>query len=125
MEYEFIHDSTTGSALAKFSLDHQVIGPWLESEVGKSTEKLTEVLTAIDQIASGQFQEKQITGHEYSLMINQGDVQIKANAMFNGELELPEGLTEEGINFDNQDSSSCGVDDFRILLLSWAKFIKV
>jgi len=125
MEYEFIHDSTTGSALAKFSLDHQVIGPWLESEVGKSTEKLTEVLTAIDQIASGKFQEKLITGHEYSLMINRGDIHIKANAMLNGELELPEGLTEEGINFDNQDSSSCGVDDFRILLLSWAKFIKV
>ncbi|MCO4799632.1 MAG: YacL family protein [Colwelliaceae bacterium] len=123
MEYEFIHDAVTGSAKAKFSLEHQVIGPWLEIEVGQSTEKLSLILNAINQIESGKSQEKTIAGHEYSLVLSYGDVNIQANA-FNGDAILPEGLAEDGINFDSHDSSSCGMDDFRTLLLSWAKFTK-
>ncbi len=41
MEYQFIDDPLTGSAIAKFSLDHEVIGPWLEVEVGTDTDKLS------------------------------------------------------------------------------------
>ncbi|MEW6989993.1 YacL family protein [Colwelliaceae bacterium 6441] len=125
MEYEFIHDAITGGAKAKFSFEHQVIGPWLEIEVGQSTEKLTEILTAIDQIESGECQEKMITGHEYSFVVSDGDVHIQANALLNGEIKLPEALTEDGLNYDSQDSSSCGIEDFRRLLLSWARFSKI
>jgi len=32
MEYEFTHDATTGQAKARFSLEHEVVGPWLEVE---------------------------------------------------------------------------------------------
>ncbi|MDG1751306.1 MAG: YacL family protein [Thalassotalea sp.] len=125
MEYEFIHDVVTGGAKAKFSLEHQIIGPWLEIELGQSTEKLAEILTAIDHIESGKWQEKLITGHEYSLVVSHDDVHIQANALLNGEAILPEEFSEDGMNFDGQDSSSCGVDDFRALLLSWAKFTKI
>ena len=102
-----------------------MLGPWLEIELGQSTKKLEEILTAIDDIESGKEQEKLITGHEYSLTVNYNDVHIQANALLNGEEHLPESLSEDGMNFDGQDSSSCGVDDFRTLLLSWAKFIKI
>lgn len=125
MEYEFIHDAVTGGAKAKFSLEHQIIGPWLEIELGQSMEKLEEVLTAIDGIESGKWQERLITGHEYSLVVSHDDVHIQANALLNGEEKLPEEFSEDGMNFDGQDSSSCGVDDFRTLLLSWAKFTKI
>lgn len=125
MEYEFIHDVITGGAKAKFSLEHQIVGPWLEIELGQNTAKLEEILTAIDLVESGKCQEKLITGHEYSLVVNQEDVHIQANALLNGEEKLPEEFSEDGMNFDGQDSSSCGVEDFRTLLLSWAKFTKV
>ena len=50
MEYQFIDDPLTGSAIAKFSLDHEVIGPWLEVEVGTDTEKLKQLLSAMADI---------------------------------------------------------------------------
>ena len=124
MEYEFIHDAVTGNAKAKFSFEHQIIGPWLEVEIGHSAEKLTDVLKAIDQIESGVIQETLIPGHEYSIVLNKEDVHIQANALLNGELKLPDELECDELQFDSQDSSICGVDDFRALLLSWAKFTK-
>lgn len=125
MEYEFIHDVTTGNAMAKFSFEHQAIGPWLEIEIGQNTEKLTEVLSAIDLIESGKKSEMLITGHEYSLVVNGHDVHVQANTLFDEENQLNGSLAEDNLSLDNQGASSCGVIDFRELLLSWAKFTKI
>ncbi len=125
MEYEFIHDAVTGNAIAKFSFEHQVIGPWLEVEVGNCAEKLTKVLTAIEQVSTGQSQEELITGQEYTLVLSREDAQVQVNALLNGEASLPEELQDDNMNFDMQDYSTCGVDDFRTLLLSWARFSNI
>jgi len=125
MEYEFIHDTITGLAKAKFSFDHQVMGPWLEVEVGQDATKLTQVLTAMNDIQSGQNQEIVITGHEYSVSLSADDVEVHANALLNGEEILPEQLKEDNIDFDLNASSCCGMEDFRELLLSWATFTRM
>jgi len=125
MEYEFIHDAITGSAKANFSLEHQVIGPWLEVEVGHDADKLTSILTAMNDVASGKVQEVMLTGHEYSISFSIHDVQVKANVLLNGEDVLPEELSEDDMDFDQQAQSSCGTEDFRELLLSWAKFTRI
>ncbi len=125
MEYDFIHDAVTGNAKAKFSFEHQIIGPWLEVEIGQSTDKLTQILTAIDNVASRKTQEVLISGHEYSVLVNGDDVTIQANAALNGVEQLPEELSSDDMSFDNQEGASCGIDDFRTLLLSWAKFTKI
>ncbi|GLX77759.1 UPF0231 protein [Thalassotalea insulae] len=124
MEYEFIHDAITGNAKAQFSLEHQIIGPWLETEIGDNTEKLTELLTALEQVSSGKTQELLITGREYSVILSQDDIQVQVNALLNGECQLPEELQSDELQFDALDSSACGIEDFRSILLSWAKFTK-
>ncbi len=123
MEYEFMHDPITGNAKAKFSLEHEVIGPWLEVEVGQSTEKMTALLMAISTVDSGKQTELMITGHEYSIYLSRSDVTVQTNASMNGAETLPEHLLAEHIDFDQNDVSNCGIDDFRQLLLSWARFI--
>ena len=123
MEYEFINDPITGSAKANFSLEHEVMGPWLEIEVGGDTQKLTALLTAISDVDKGKQHEILITGHEYSIEISNEDVIIKNNAGMNGTAaELPIELSEEFENFDQNSESSCGLDDFKTLLVSWARF---
>jgi uncharacterized protein YacL (UPF0231 family) len=122
MEYEFINDPITGGASAKFSLEHEVMGPWLEVEVGSNTEKLTSLLTAIEQVDKKKQVEVLITGHEYSVIFSEHDVTIQTNASMNGVEVLPDSLIEEDLDFDASNSSACGIDDFRTLLLSWAKF---
>lgn len=124
MEYQFIDDPITGAAIAKFSLEHEVIGPWLEVEVGTDPAKLAQLLTAMADIEHEKKSEITITGSEYSVVFNRGDVTVQTNASMNGIEILPDGLMEENIDFDQQDSSSCGREDFREILLSWAKFIR-
>lgn len=122
MEYEFIHDAITGEAKARFSLEHEIVGPWLEIEVGQDSEKLAKLLSEIDNVELGKQAEVLLTGHEFSVAISKEDVVIQANSNLNGEEELPEMLTDEHINFDSNSKAECGIDDFRTLLLAWAKF---
>jgi len=127
MEYEFVHDAITGEARALFSLEHEVIGPWMEVELGNNINKLTELLTAIDNVEKGQSTEVLITGSEYSVTLSRDDISIQTNVSMNGSLNgsgegLPEMLTDEHIHLDQNEMAGCGLDDFRALLLSWGKF---
>ena len=127
MEYEFINDPVTGSAKANFSLEHEIMGPWLEVEVGTSIDKLTELLTAIADVNRGKHQEVLITGHEYSVEISTQDVIVQNNASINTNgtaTEVSIELSEEFDNFDQNSMSSCGLEDFKNLLASWARFIQ-
>lgn len=122
MEYEFIHDAVTGEAKACFSLEHEVIGPWIEVELGNDSNKLTTLLTAIDSVEKGLEDEVLITGHEYSVVISLDEVAIHTNASLNDEEPLSEMLTTDHIHYDDKEYASCGIDDFRAVLLSWSKF---
>lgn len=122
MEYEFIHDAVTGEAKACFSLEHEVIGPWIEVELGNDSNKLTALLTAIDSVEKGLEDEVLITGHEYSVVISLDEVAIHTNASLNDEEPLSEMLTTDHIHYDDKEYASCGIDDFRAVLLSWSKF---
>jgi hypothetical protein len=121
MEYEFIHDSMTGQARAKFSLEHEVLGPWLEIELGRSREKIKQLLTAIDDVVQQPNNEITISGHEYGITFSRNDVEVYANSAAEDE-EVPEMLTTEHIHPDQNESTCCGIEDFRTLLLSWARF---
>ena len=122
MEYEFINDPTTRYAKAKFSLEHEVFGPWLEVEVGNDPQKLTTLLNVIDQADHSIGQQHEVVGSEYTVRIVEKDVSIAANASLNGIEALPDALSADDIEFDDQESASCGLEDFRELLLSWARF---
>lgn len=125
MEYEFIHDTITGSAKAVFTTEHAVIGPWLEVELGQNVEKLEKLLVALDSVEQGKEKEISFIGAEYSLLLTEQDVFVQSNASLSGEEILPEALSEEAIDFDDTHVGQCGLDDFRLMLLSWAKFSKL
>ncbi|MCI2283245.1 YacL family protein [Colwellia sp. MSW7] len=125
MEYEFIHDATTGEAKARFSLEHEVVGPWIEVELGHESAKLTALLTAIDSVEKRHESEVIITGHEYTVTISRDDVEIQTNASFNGTGPLSEMLTVDHIHYDESEYASCGIDDFRELLISWSRFTNI
>ncbi|GAA5139958.1 YacL family protein [Thalassotalea piscium] len=123
MEYEFRHDTVTGNATATFSYEHQVLGPWLEVEVGQSIKQLSKVLQGIDQVLSAEQQEVLLIGQEYTLVITKNDVEVSANSLMDTTNEVPE-LASDELNIDESSTASCGIDDFRTLLMSWAQFIK-
>tara|TARA_B110001452_G_C15195774_1_gene415062 strand:+ start:734 stop:1111 length:378 start_codon:yes stop_codon:yes gene_type:complete len=122
MEYEFRHDPSSGQACALFSVEQQMIGPWLEVEVGASTDMLSALLVAITQVENNEQHEITVTGKEYSVTISKDDVFVQTNTNMNGYDDLPEELLADSLQIDSQSISACGLDDFRQILLSWAKF---
>ncbi len=127
MEYEFVHDPITGEARALFSLGHEVIGPWIEVELGHDADKMKQLLTLIDNIENDSNQEVSITGSEYSITLTCNDISIQTNASINDNVStnngnLPEMLADEHINLDQYEQAACGLEDFRALLLSWQQF---
>ncbi|TYK67273.1 YacL family protein [Colwellia echini] len=127
MEYEFVHDAITGEARALFSLEHEVIGPWLEVELGRDANKLNELLNTIGDVEAGKLHEILITGSEYSITLSRDEVSIQTNVSMNGVLNdngegLSEMLTDDHIHLDQNEMAGCGLDDFKDLLLSWQEF---
>jgi uncharacterized protein YacL (UPF0231 family) len=123
MEYEFLNDSLTGVATARFSMEHEIMGPWLEVEVGKSIPKLTKLLETIADVKTRQQQDVQIIGMEYTLIFGEDSVQVMANRDFEHDDEESNEL-QEGLMTDHDGSAECGIEDFKMLLMTWSNFIK-
>lgn len=124
MEYQYANDPITGLAKAKFSLEHEVLGPWLEVEIGNNSEKLKSVLVALDKVEHGSDTELVISGREYSATITREEVSIAANTSLNGtESPIPENLLDDVDGIDASFTSSCGSEDFRQMIMAWAQFI--
>jgi len=123
MEYEFVHDSFTGLATARFSMEHEIMGPWLEVEVGKSLDKLKTLLDVIDDVKERKQKDITVNGVEYTLIFSEDSVKVISNTDFeymgseNTELE-------EGLNTDHDSSAECGIEDFKELLIKWSVFIR-
>jgi uncharacterized protein YacL (UPF0231 family) len=122
MEYEFLHDAMTGEPKARFSFEHEIVGPWIEVELGQDSSKLAQLLTVIDNVEKANKGEVVITGHEYTVTISQSDVEIHSNVSLNNDEPLTEMLTVDHIHYDYNESAACGIEDFKRLLLSWSKF---
>jgi uncharacterized protein YacL (UPF0231 family) len=125
MEYEFIHDSLTGSATARFSMEHEIMGPWLEVEIGKNTTKLLELIKVIDNLKERKTKDVVVNGVEYTLIFSEDSVSIISNANFEQiEHNLENVEIEQGLNTDFDSSAECGIEDFKELLVKWSNFIK-
>lgn len=122
MEYQFIDDPITGEARAQFSYEHQVLGPWLEINIGQDVAKLQQVLALVDDIALNKRHEETLVGTEYSITLTKADVWVQANASLEMDA-ITEAMAQEDFDYDQQESACCGSDDFRVMLLAWKNFI--
>lgn len=123
MEYQFIDDPITGSVRAKFSFEHEVIGPWLEVEVGKDLNKIALLIAAVKDVEQGKKVDALFIGSEYTAAINVGEVIIQSNSSMSHTEELSDMLVEEKFDFDQQEECSCGSEDFIVLINAWKKFV--
>ena len=128
MEYEFQLDPVTGNTRAIFSFEHQILGPWLEVEIGKDIDAFTKVLTTLDAVINKEISEAVISGKEYSVIIDQQDIVIKANITMGENIDevadMSEALLEQGLSIDDNVQAMCGLEDFRELLISWSQFLQ-
>ncbi|MDC9593372.1 YacL family protein [Xenorhabdus sp. IM139775] len=117
MEYEFMQD-LTGQVTSSFSMDHEAVGHWLNEEVKGDLRVLDKITAALQEI-KGSERQWQLAGHEYTLLMSEGEIMIRAN-----QLQFDTEVIEEGMSYyDNESLAFCGTDDFIDMLADYRGFI--
>lgn len=121
MEYEFRRNSVTGTFLASFSMDHEVLGQWFTEELGPELAKIQQVLDIIREIQTDKRGAWRLVGNDFTLELEREQARVFANTLgFEQEYELEEAMSL----YDAESEAYCGLEDFELALLSWQTFIE-
>lgn len=120
MEYEFRRNTMTGTVIASFSMDHEVLGFWFVEVLGENQDKYSELCKVIEQLQQGTLSQWRWIGKALSLELDTEEARIFANELEDGE----EHEFEEDMSLYNGESEAfCGLEDFQAALFSWRAFL--
>lgn len=124
MDYQFKRD-IYGNPIATLSMEHEIIGRWLTDELSGNASKVQRLLTVIEQIENGQRVSFSQQGTDFELNLGPSEVEFEA-------IERDYDCDQEQMNASyleanelNTDmaSCSCGLVDFKQVVLSWWEYI--
>lgn len=118
VDYELSYN-LLGQPEARFSMGHEALGIWMTEELGKDVQKLSVLLDNIEQLQLGQSREFVVPGKEYQLLMFSDGIQVCAHALMGQQQEL---IPEEVELDDSLSFAECGLEDFKLALLSWQSF---
>lgn len=120
MEFEFVRNTLMGEYYVKCSMGHEIVGRWLQEEIGKDEQKIAQVEQLIDQALSAPQQEHTLLGKEITLSILGDEVMVQENVLLHGE-ELD--ADSEYDFYDCESTASCGLEDFSLAIEQWKRFL--
>lgn len=121
MEYEFRRNTLTGTLVANFSMDHEIMGLWFVDELGEDTQLYEQLHTSILLLQQNRISNKRILGKAISIELDSEQVRVFANVL---EMEDSIELDESMSLYDGESEAFCGLEDFEAALTSWQTFIK-
>ena len=119
MDYEF-RCNLYGRFEAVFSMGHEALGLWVSEELGADQVMISTLLNKVDELQNKQCWEHQQTGREFTLTMNPDGIEVRAALLDDVGDEAPDELS----HYDQESQASCGLDDFRQLLVSWREFTR-
>lgn len=120
MEFEFIRNTLMGEYYVKSSMGHEIVGRWLQEEIGKDWCKIDQVVQIIQDARLNPQQEHLLEGTEISLSIQGDEVIVQENVLAHGQ----EMDSESEFDFyDSESTASCGLEDFEDLIEQWKIFL--
>ncbi|WP_039949209.1 YacL family protein [Vibrio ichthyoenteri] len=120
MEFEFVRNTLMGEYYVKCSMGHEIVGRWLQEEIGKDAQKIDQVEQLIDKALAAPQQEHMLLGKEISLSILGDEVTVQENVLLHGE-ELD--ADSEYDFYDCESTASCGLEDFSLAIEQWQRFL--
>ncbi|WP_394172613.1 YacL family protein [Thalassotalea litorea] len=138
MEYEFYRDFIDGSPKAKFTYGHEVIGFWLEQEIGTNVSKLSALIQQLQQMMNNRYGQLQHIGKEFTLEADFQDVSVMANShlqVTSDKVEVSDGDENEPYLQSDAESkpefdddltftiAECGSSDFVNMLTLWHEYL--
>ncbi|MFV7782571.1 YacL family protein [Shewanella marisflavi] len=120
MEYEFRRNTLTGTLVAQFTMDHEIMGLWFVDELGEDKTLIGQVQEAIAALQQGKIREQRFIGQAVSIELDEELVRVFANVL---ETEDDTLLDESMSLYDGESQAYCGLEDFEAALNSWQAFI--
>lgn len=120
MEFEFIRNTLMGEYYVKSSMGHEIVGRWLQEEIGKDWQKIERVEQLLDQARMAPQQEHVLEGPEISLNIQGDEVIVQENVLAHG-VEMD--ADSEFDFYDSESTASCGLEDFEVMMQQWKEFL--
>ena len=118
MEYEFLRD-ITGVVKVRMTMGHEAVGHWFNDEVNENQTLLDNVEAAIADV-KGSVRQWQHVGKEYTLLLDEEEVMIRANKLnFEGD-EMEDGMSY----YDEESLAFCGVEDFLAVIAAYRAFLQ-
>ncbi|MCG9695783.1 YacL family protein [Shewanella sp. Isolate11] len=120
MEYEFRRNTMTGTLIANFTMDHEILGLWFTEELGEDAALYTQLVEDIAKLQQGSISALRRVGKAISLDLDNEQVRVFANVLeMDDELELDESMSL----YNGESEAFCGLEDFEAALLSWQQFL--
>ncbi|TFH91051.1 YacL family protein [Vibrio ouci] len=120
MEFEFIRNTLMGEYYVKSSMGHEIVGRWLQEEIGKDWQKIEHVENLLEQVRQAPQLEHTLVGAEISLNAQGDEIIVQENVLGHGQ-EMDAG--SEFDFYDSESTASCGIDDFEDLIEQWKTFL--
>ncbi|KOO13628.1 hypothetical protein AKJ18_17875 [Vibrio xuii] len=120
MEFEFIRNTLMGEYYVKSSMGHEIVGRWLQEEIGKDWQKIEQVENLLEQVRQAPQLEHTLVGAEISLNAQGDEIVVQENVLGHGQ-EMDAG--SEFDFYDSESTASCGIDDFEDLIEQWKTFL--
>ncbi|MBF8999259.1 MULTISPECIES: YacL family protein [Vibrio] len=120
MEFEFTKNTLLGEYQVKCSMEHQIVGRWLQEEIGRDCTKIDHIFQLIEQAHQYPANELKWSGKEISLLLCDSEVTVQENTMMAG---FEEDIDSEFSLYESESSAQCGLEDFESLLEQWKTFI--
>ncbi|MXR70617.1 hypothetical protein GNT65_18325 [Shewanella sp. JBTF-M18] len=121
MEYEFRRNTLTGTLVAQFTMDHEIMGLWFVDELGEDKVLIEQIASTIAALQQGRLTEQRFVGKGISLELDEEQARVFANVL---EMDEDTALDESMSLYDGESQAFCGLEDFEVALKSWQAFIE-
>lgn len=122
MDHRFYFDPLSDRYEARLEDGLEVIGFWLSAEIGQSLKTLEQCQQLLARGQAEQQLSLRQLGRQYSLVLHQGEVCIRANG-HDAPADLSD-FADDGLELYQSESEAwCGLEDLQQLLTAWREFV--
>lgn len=120
MEYDFKRNTLTGTVLADFNMEHQVLGRWFSEELADDRGAYLAIVKAISQVRASKLESWRYIGGDLCLELDAEQARVFASVLDSDqEHELDDSVSL----YDAESECFCGLEDFESVLNSWREFL--
>ena len=138
MEYSFVRNDLN-YPVARLNMEAEAFAHWLNIEMSRANDaQLQKIAIAVTELLQGRGWQFEFEGREFHLELNRQQALVSANRILEQQANMDQEEHEFDEQYDDEFSdeyqeselsdgaaglvASCGLEDFKVLLLAWIDY---